>query len=127
MTYVTYFLFFLLGVTSVKAFSFLFNIGCSQLILKGAEVTALKIIVNLAEDVAFMREFKYMNLAKSGVSPDQLEVVKAIDDQTLQNWKDSVIKKIIQAYPHSYRDRLAYEDWNGALRYLDQLAKEKKT
>ena len=78
MTYLNYFLFFLLGVSIVKAFDFLFNVGCSILILKGAELTALN------------------------------------------------IKKIINAYPHSYRDRLAYQDWKGALRYLDYLAKNKK-
>ena len=49
------------------------------------------------------------------------------NDQTLRNWKESVINKIIHAYPHSYRDRLAYNDWKGALKYLDRLAKEKKT
>tara|TARA_R110000787_G_scaffold19486_2_gene58387 strand:- start:342 stop:635 length:294 start_codon:yes stop_codon:yes gene_type:complete len=97
------------------------------MILKGAEITALKIIVTLAEDVSFMREIKYMNLEKSGASPSQIEIVKVIDDQTLQNWKDSVINKIIHAYPHSYRDRLAYQDWKGALKYLDHLAKNKKT
>ena len=98
-----------------------------MLILKGAEVTALRIIVVLAEDVAFMREVKYMNLEKAGATPSQIEIVKTIDDQTLRNWKESVINKIIHAYPHSYRDRLAYNDWKGALKYLDRLAKEKKT
>tara|TARA_R100000908_G_C3688869_1_gene104150 strand:- start:225 stop:608 length:384 start_codon:yes stop_codon:yes gene_type:complete len=127
MTNITYFLFFLLGVATVKAFSFLFNVGCSMLILKGAEITALRIIVVLAEDVAFMREVKYMNLEKAGATPSQIEIVKTIDDQTLRNWKESVINKIIHAYPHSYRDRLAYNDWKGALKYLDRLAKQKKT
>jgi len=127
MTYIIYFLFFVLVVSTVKAFDFLFNVGCSVLILKAAELTALNIIVTLAEDVSFMREIKYMNLKKAGSKESEIQIVKMIDDQTLQNWKDSVIKKIINAYPHSYRERLAYQDWKGALKYLDYLAKNKKT
>tara|TARA_R110002012_G_scaffold76935_1_gene194567 strand:+ start:318 stop:707 length:390 start_codon:yes stop_codon:yes gene_type:complete len=126
MTYIIYFLFFVLGVSTVKTFDFLFNLGCSVLILKGAELTALNIIVTLAEDVSFMREIKYANLKRAGSSDSEVEIIKLVDDQTLQNWKDSVIKKIITAYPHSYRERLAYQDWKGALKYLDYLAKNKK-
>ena len=100
MTYITYFLFFLLGVTFTKAFVFLTNIGLSVLILKGAEITALKIVVGVTEDMAFMRELKYVTLIKSGASEESLAMVKAIDDQTLKNWQESVIKKIIQTKRH---------------------------
>ena len=127
MTYITYFLFFLLGVTFTKAFVFLTNIGLSVLILKGAEITALKIVVGVTEDMAFMRELKYVTLIKSGASEESLAMVKAIDDQTLKNWQESVIKKIIQTYPNSYRDQVAYGTWQEALRYLDTLSKKKRT
>ena len=127
MTYITYFLFFLLGVTFTKAFAFLTNIGLSMLILKGAEITALKIVAGVAEDMAFMRELKYVTLVKSGANEESLAMIKAIDDQTLKNWQESVIKKIIQAYPNSYRDQVAYGTWEEALRYLDTLSKKKRT
>ena len=127
MTYITYFLFFLLGVTFTKAFSFLTNIGLSILILKGAEITALKIVVGVTEDMAFMRELKYVTLVKSGANEESLAMIKAIDDQTLKNWQEAVIKKIIQTYPNSYRDQVAYGTWEEALRYLDTLPKKKRT
>ena len=127
MTYITYFLFFLLGVTFTKAFAFLTNIGLSILILKGAEITALKIVVGVTEDMAFMRELKYVTLVKSGANEESLAMIKAIDDQTLKNWQESVIKKIIQTYPNSYRDQVAYGTWEEALRYLDTLPKKKRT
>ena len=101
MTYIIYFLCFLLGVTFTKAFTFLTNVGISLLILKGAEITALKIVVGISEDMAFMRQLKYMTMLKAGATEDSMITIKSIDEHTLKNWQDSVIKKIIQAYPNS--------------------------
>ena len=125
MTYITYFLFFLLGVTFTKAFTFLTNIGLSILILKSAELTALRVMVGITEDLAFARQLKYMYLTKTGVSAEAMVTVKVIDEQTLKNWQESVIKKIIQAYPNSYRDQVSYGTWEEALRYLDKLNRAK--
>ena len=127
MTYIIYFLFFVLGVTFTKAFSFFLHVGYSMLMLKGAELTSLRMIVGLTEDIAFMRELKYATLIKAGATPEAMTNIKIIDDHTLKNWKEGVIKKIIQAYPHSYRSQVAYNDWSGALKYLDIVSKEKRT
>ena len=127
MTYTIYFLFFVLGATFTKAFSFFLNMGYSVLILKGAELTALKMIVGLTEDIAFMRELKYATLIKAGATDDALINIKIMDDHTLKNWKEGVIKKIIQAYPHSYRSQVPYNDWSGALKHLDKVSKKKRT
>lgn len=126
MTYITYFLFFLLGVTFTKAFTFVTNVGLSVLILKGAEITALKIVVGVTEDIAFMRQLKYITMMKAGATEESLATIKAIDEHTLKNWQESVIKKIIQNYPNSYRDQVAYGTWEEALSYLDTLPKEKR-
>ena len=127
MTYITYFLFFLLGVSFTKAFTFLTNVGISRLMLKGAEITALKIVVGISEDMAFMRQLKYMTMLKAGATEDSMTTIKSIDEHTLKNWQDSVIKKIIQAYPNSYRDQVTYGTWEEALQYLDKLPKKKRT
>ena len=127
MTYITYFLFFLLGVSFTKAFTFLTNVGISRLMLKGAEITALKIVVGISEDMAFMRQLKYMTMLKAGATEDSMTTIKAIDEHTLKNWQDSVIKKIIQAYPNSYKDQVTYGTWEEALQYLDKLPKKKRT
>ena len=127
MIYITYFLFFLLGVSFTKAFTFLTNVGISRLMLKGAEITALKIVVGISEDMAFMRQLKYMTMLKAGATEDSMSTIKSIDEHTLKNWQDSVIKKIIQAYPNSYRDQVTYGTWEEALRYLDKLSEKKRT
>lgn len=77
--------------------------------------------------MAFMRQLKYMTMLKTGATEDSMSTIKAIDEHTLKNWQDSVIKKIIQAYPNSYRDQVTYGTWKEALQYLDKLNKEKRT
>ena len=120
-----YFLFFLLGVTFVKAFGFVTNVGYSVRMLKLCEITVLRMLVSVAEDVAFAREIKYHAAREAGVDPKSIQAIKLIDDETTKNWKETVVKKLIHSYPHSYRGYLEYDDWSGALGYLDKIRKNK--
>ena len=125
MEYILYFLFFLLGVTFVKAFGFIVNVGYSIRILKACEVAVLHMLISVTEDVAFAREIKYHAARETGMGPKALQTIKLIDDETTKNWKETVVKKLIHCYPHSYRDYLEYDDWSGAMRYLDKVRKNK--
>ena len=125
MEYIIYFLLFISGVTFTKAFGFITNFGYSYAIMKIAERSSLRMLVSLSEDISFIRELKYLTMSKAGASEDNLEVVKLIDGQTMNNWKDSVIKKIIHAYPNSYRETISYNSWEGALEYLGKIAKKR--
>jgi len=115
----------MLGVTSTKAFGFILNFGYSYSVLKLAELSALKMLVGLSEDASFIKEIKYLSMTKAGVSEDKIDIIKIIDDQTMKNWKDTVIKKIIHAHPNSYRGSIPYDSWEGALKHLDKITKKK--
>ena len=125
MEYIIYFLLFMLGVTFTKAFGFITNFGYSYAIMKVAEHSTLRMLVSLSEDVSFIRELKYLTMSRAGASEDNIEMIKLLDAQTMNNWKDSVIKKMIHAYPDSYRETISYDSWEGALKYLGKVAKKR--
>jgi methyl coenzyme M reductase subunit C-like uncharacterized protein (methanogenesis marker protein 7) len=115
-----------LGVTFTKAFGFLTTVGYSVRILKGAEIVSLKLVAGLVDDINFIKEFKYRSMREHDLMQDHVAMAKEIDEQVLKSWKESVINKMIQVYPDSYRERLEYDDWSGALKYLEKLAKQKR-
>tara|TARA_A100001515_G_scaffold119768_1_gene102525 strand:- start:40 stop:414 length:375 start_codon:yes stop_codon:yes gene_type:complete len=121
--YFIWFLFFLLGVSFNKAFSFLTAVGYTLQILKGSEIISLRMVSKISDDVEFLREVKYQTLKDAGVSEGKIEVTKAVDDQIMKSWKELVIKNIITSFPDSYKGNLEYQDWLGADRYLKSLPK----
>jgi len=123
--YIIYLLFFLLGITFTKAFGFVMNVGYSVRMLKVSEITILHMLISIAEDVAFAREIKYYSAERAGLDQDSIDRIKLIDDQTMNNWKELVVKKLIQCYPHTYKSYLEYSDWSGAIQYLERVSKEK--
>jgi len=123
--YLNYFLFFMLGVTFVKAFGFFVSVGLSLRIIKVAEASTLRMLVSITQDVSFAREIKYHAASEAGVSEGALARVKLIDEETIKNWKEMVIKRLIQCYPHSYRGYVEYSNWSEAMKYLDRLARKK--
>ena len=125
MEYILYFLFFLLGVTFAKAFGFVVNLGYSIRMLKLCEIAILHMLVSIVEDVAFAREIKYHAARETGMGSKALQNIRLIDDETTKNWKETVVKKLIHCYPHSYRGYLEYDDWSGAMKYLDRIRKNK--
>jgi len=123
MEYFIWFLFFVLGVTFTKTFTFLTTVGYSLQILKGCETIALRLASDAAEDVEFIHEVKYKSMRDIGLDDRQIEISKVLDNQVLKAWKDLVIKKIISSYPDSYRSSLLYSDWAGAKKYMREVSK----
>jgi len=125
MEYLIYFLFFVLGVTFTKAFGFLVSVGYSMRVIKIAESSTLRMLVSIAHDVSFAREIKYHAAKEAGIDDQAITRVKLIDDETIKNWKEMVVKRLIQCYPHSYRRHVEYSNWSEAMKYLDRVAKNK--
>ena len=126
MDYLAYIFCFVLGILTAKSIRFFVNMGQAIAVFKAVEVTILKMVIMLSEDLAFMEEIKYFTMKRSGMTDEECLVVKVIDGQTLKNWKESVIRKMISAYPRSYRSLIEYDDWAGAMAYLDTLPKKKR-
>ena len=122
MEYFTWFLFFALGFTFAKAFSFLTNFGYSLQLLKGSETITLRLAMDAVKDVEFIQDLKYQNMKDLGLDDGQIEIIKVIDNKILKSWKQIVIKKIVNSYPDSYKSNLLYNDWAGAEKYMEKVS-----
>jgi hypothetical protein len=83
----------------------------------------LRICATIIHDVAFMQTLKYKQLQDSGVKDKDIQLIKDIDEETINNWKNSVILKFKQTLPRAVRGAFAFNDWSGAMKMLDSRLK----
>jgi len=119
-------LWFFIGALAYKVLSTLMGYG--KLALFGREIIlcSMRLLVTLTEDVAYMRQLKYLQMKKSGKTDQEVEDVKAIDDQTLDNWKQSVITKFHTSYPTHFRGIIKFETWEEALVLFTKEIKKRR-
>tara|TARA_Y100000310_G_C20635072_1_gene790729 strand:+ start:252 stop:674 length:423 start_codon:yes stop_codon:yes gene_type:complete len=114
-------LWFFAGAITMQLLSKL--IGYSQIVMLLQEVSLqiLKLIGSTVEDVAFIKAKKFEMLRAAEVPEDKIEEYRSIDEKTFNNWKTSIIIKLISHYPPRYRKILTFYDWAGAMRVLEEV------
>ena len=102
--------------------------GYGQLVSFTAEtgMYVLRLCVEMLHDVSFMQSLKYKQLQDSGVEEEKIELIKSIDEETICNWKHSVILKFKQTLPKSVHGAFTFSDWDGAMKMLNQWSKRER-
>jgi len=86
----------------------------------------LRLCAVIVHDVEFIRVLKYKHLLETGVKDDQIQLIKDIDQQTIDNWKRSIIAKFKQTLPPSVKNVFTFTDWTGAMKVLDIAFKKER-
>ena len=114
---------FFAGAICTQLFSKLLAIAHVTILLREVTSQILKLIGSTAEDVAFVKAMKFQALRDAGIDEEHMDKVKKIDEQTFNNWKTSIITKLIVNYPRNLRHTLKFYDWEGAMKVLDDIYK----
>ena len=116
-------LWFFGGALAFQVLSRLFRAG--QLVKLSVDVGAslLVLIASVHEDIYFAREIKYMKLQEDGVSGEDLKLIKALDEKATQAWRDAVIYKFKNSLPAALKDVFKFQDWDGAMQFLQKNIK----
>jgi hypothetical protein len=86
-----------------------------------AEASLLLMVVKLEEDIAFLNEFKSASLLKSGMTEQEVERSKEMDERLISNWKEVVVRTMISNYPPVFKNKINYSDWQSALKYIHSM------
>jgi len=113
-------LWFFGGVLTFQIMSKLYHYG--QLINFTAETSmhVLRLCVTILHDVAFIQTLKYELLRESGVKEKEIQLIKDIDKETIDNWKYTLILKFKHLVPKSVRGAFVFDDWDGAMKLLNK-------
>jgi hypothetical protein len=74
----------------------------------------------LSEDVAFLSEIKRKHMHEADFTPSQIRKFQEVDEQTLTNWKNSVILSIVKRAPPHFRSMLPFTTWAEAMRFMNK-------
>ena len=78
---------------------------------------------NVVEDLAFIRELKYLQLEKSDLSEEQINFIKQVDERALNNWKETSISVFKNSFPGPLSNIVKFNNWKEAMKELDRFYK----
>ena len=98
----------------------LVTIGRTGMFVQKVGDQTLKLIINVAEDVEFIKAMKYDAIEFNGDSATALRE-RNMDEYNFKRWKSSVIQGYLDNYPTLYRRQFVkFSDWDGATQYLNE-------
>tara|TARA_B100000029_G_scaffold388614_1_gene384838 strand:+ start:479 stop:874 length:396 start_codon:yes stop_codon:yes gene_type:complete len=115
---------FFAGVMTYRTLAVLFAYTHMALFLEEINQQSLKLLGVISEDVAFTRSLKYLNLADSGLTEDEIEKIKEVDEKTFETWKNATIYHMISAWPRPYRKMIKFSNWAEAMDELTRIYKK---
>jgi len=80
--------------------------------------------IGIIEDIEFLKTLKHKQMLESGFTAKQIEDFEAVDDNTLTNWKQSVILSLISKVPKGFRSMLPFNNWDEAVAHLQNELEE---
>jgi hypothetical protein len=121
ITFVEAICWYLAGAITHIIFSNLLQRGQAVLFLNGLLIQSLKIMRQMASDIALARQAKYDIYARADMPEDFMETMREIDQRVYINWKMATIATFIASFPKNYRGLLKFHDWDGAMKVLDDI------
>ena len=117
---------FLSGVVAHKIGSLVLGYGKVSLVAKDVIFQSLRLFVLVVEDVAYMRQLKYLQMQKSGSDEETIKLAKELDEQTISTWKAIVIHRFLTIYPPQLRGIVSFKSWEDAMVILTkEMSKHK--
>jgi hypothetical protein len=111
------------GAIFYKASSAIVSAGRYSIFAKGVVFHCLTLMGAVVEDLAFVRQLKYLQLEKSELSEEQIDFIKQVDEQALDNWKESSVNIFKNSFPGPLSSIIKFNNWKEAMRELDKLHK----
>ena len=109
------------GAILYKASSSIISAGKYSIFAKGVVFHCLTLMGAVVEDLAFIRELKYQQLAKSDLEDDQVNFIKQVDEEALNNWKENSISIFKNSFPGPLSSIVKFNNWKEAMKELDRL------
>jgi|TARA_Y100000310_G_scaffold233051_1_gene235898 hypothetical protein len=80
----------------------------------------LVMCLKIVEDVAFLSELKKKQMRDANFTSAQIREFQEVDEQTLTNWKDSVILSLVSRSPPHFQSMLPFKTWNEAMKFMNK-------
>jgi len=115
-----YLLVFAFGYLTCKTFYFLKEIRLGLVMLKISHCLSLYTIVRGVESLEYTKAMRLNELRLKEESEINVKAHQLNFDAEIKLYKDKSIREIINMHPKFYRDLIEYDDWDSAMRFLNE-------
>ena len=115
-----YLLVFAFGYLTCKTFYFLKEIRLGLVMLKISHCLSLYTIVKGVESLEYTKAMRLNELRLREESERNVKAYQLNFDAEIKLYKDKSIREIINMHPKFYRDLIEYDDWDSAMRFLNE-------
>jgi hypothetical protein len=111
------------GVFATYYLSRLFEVIHMWRLLRQVIAHLLWMCFAIVENLEFLNTLKVKAMYEADFNDKQIADFQDVWDKTLTNWKDSVILAIVSKAPSHFRNMMPFDDWKGAMNFLNQERK----
>ena len=115
-----YLLVFSFGYLTCKTFYFLKEIRLGLVMLKISHCLSLYTIVRGVESLEYTKAMRLNELRLKEESERNVKAYQLNFDAEIKLYKDKSIREVINMHPKFYRDLIEYDDWDSAMRFLNE-------
>ena len=114
---------FFSGVFSYWVMAKLMDLGHAYNFVKDTTDQVVMLLISVTQDVSFIKKMKYETMETMDIDPEQIKLLKKIDEETFNAWRDMAFLKMVQVYPKHYKKILNGYDWSKITKSVDELYK----
>ena len=81
------------------------------------------LLISVSQDVAFIKNLKYETMERMEISEEEIDIVKSVDKEKFESWKNMCLLKFFEFYPKNYKRILSHYDWSKITKNVDELYK----
>ena len=114
---------FFMGVFACRVATRLLEISHAAKIAQSTVYRCLLMCSKIHEDAEFLIQYKKKLLAESNMSPAKMSNICEVDRKTLDNWKESVVQRMVINSPPAFSFIIKFINWREAMAQLDEMHK----
>ena len=114
---------FYLWLFNLPDFYFLSSVRKSLHLLRVCQVISLFIIARSLEDFAYAKDYSILRMKEGEETEHNINSFRERHDKEVQFFKDKSVKRIIEAHGSYFSEIVDYEDWDGAMKFLNSNRK----
>lgn len=118
------FLWFILGVFSYRVISGILQYGHLFVLFEQQLNDILKLLHILSEELDKALEMKYDIIRSSGISEEEIKILRQKDEKSFYIWKEMIIARIITHWPKAYKKLIKFNNWREAIDHLRNAKKK---
>ena len=121
-------LWFSMGIMAYRIVAIMLNYIHAASFLREINLHIINLLLSIEDDLNFIDNFKYKRMEEAGFAKEEVSSIRKLDEHFLMNWKAACIHKFYSILPRKLHATIPFrlEDWEAALRVLNDTYKEKE-